>query len=77
VRWGNEHPRTEEDCLLFSPSGRVRAAATRETDEFDFLVFPAVVHKDARWVEKGRVVSKDFATKNINARARKRGRALS
>ena len=55
----------------------MRAAATRETDEFDFLVFPAVVHKDARWVEKGRVVSKDFATKNINARARKRGRALS
>ena len=46
VRWGNEHPRTE-DCLLFSPSGRVRAAATRET-EFDFLVFPAGVHKDAR-----------------------------
>ena len=29
------------------------------------------------WVEKGRVVSKDFATKNINARARKRRRALS
>jgi len=26
-------------------------------------------------VEKGRVVSKDFATKNINARARKRRRA--